>query len=543
MTAPTAWRPGRTQASAVTGAGSGPQRGRLWRRLADRSPSWPVLAACVPLVAIAAVLRLWDLGSKPGWQSDETVYTDIARNLATSGSLSEHIQYHANWAPFLFHPPFYFLLLAGWFKITGAGVPQARLLSVIASLITLCLLMRLIWRLHGPVPALVTATFVAFDGWLLYVQRVSYIENTLTVIIVAGFLLYERALREPSARRFALAGAVLGFAVVFKHTGSYVLVAVLLNWLLIRKHTRKHWLLLAAAGAVVAVYLAVMIPLFDRGHNDWYLPQTLVQVKRVLGLQTSRGTLSSPAEFVYLLTHQYVVFVPSLAVALAGVTVIVSACARARSLEPLRRNSLLVSWSAAGLVVLGASAIRYQQYFALVLIPLYCLLWTEVCRYVRAHPRTAPAAAAAGLVVLAASLSTFYVRVLARDDNALAEVQQYAQSRIPSNSVVITEEEIGDEIPQPWCAVARAGICGRTAAYAITYQSYLQPAVPPGDRAFQTMMTDATPIAVFEGFKETITVWQLPPQTPPPPQQATRKATRKAPRKRVRPETDALRQR
>jgi Dolichyl-phosphate-mannose-protein mannosyltransferase len=478
-------------------------------RLIDRGPRWPVLAAFVPLLAVAAALRLWDLGAKPGWQSDETVYADVARNLATSGSLSEHIQYHTSWAPFLFHPPFYFLLLAGWFKITGAGVPQARLLSVITSLVTLCLLVRLIWRLHGPVPALVTATLLAFDGWLLFVQRVSYIENTLMVIIVAGFLLYERALREPSARRFVLAGAVLGFAVVFKHTGFYVLVAVLLNWLLIREEKRNHWLLLAAAGAVIAAYLAVMIPLFDQGRRDWYLQQTLVQVKRVLGLRVSRGTLSSPGEFLHLLEHQYVVFVPSLAVALTGAVVIVLACARVRSLAPLRRNSLLVSWSAAGILVFGASAIRYEQYFELILIPLYCLLWTEVCRYVRTRPRTAPIAVVAGLIVLAASLSTFYLRVLARDDNALAQVQQYAQSHIPADRLVITEEEIGDEIPQPWCAVTRAAICGSMAAYAITYASYLQPTVPADDSAFRAMMTDATRIATFQGFKETITIWRL----------------------------------
>jgi 4-amino-4-deoxy-L-arabinose transferase-like glycosyltransferase len=209
-----------------------------------RGRPWPVPAAFALVLAAAAALLLWDLGRKPGWQSDETVYADIARNLAASGSLSEHIRYHASWAPFLFHPPFYFLLLAGWFKLTGAGVPQARLFAVVASLVTLGLLMRLIWRLHGPVTALVTVTFVAFDGWLLFVQRVSYIENTLMVIIVAGFLLYERALRRPSARGFVLAGAMLGFAAVFKHTGGYVLLAVLLNWLIIRRETH-HWFLLA----------------------------------------------------------------------------------------------------------------------------------------------------------------------------------------------------------------------------------------------------------------------------------------------------------
>ncbi len=56
---------------------------------------------------------------------------------------------------------------------------------------------------------------LAFDGWLLFVQRVSYVENTLMAIIVAGFLLYERALRRPPARRFALAGAMFGFAAVY----------------------------------------------------------------------------------------------------------------------------------------------------------------------------------------------------------------------------------------------------------------------------------------------------------------------------------------
>jgi hypothetical protein len=169
-------------------------------------------------------------------------------------------------------------------------------------------------------------------------------------------------------------------------------------------------------------------------------------------------------------------------------------------------------------VVFGASALRYDQYFELVLIPLYCLLWTEVCRYVRAHPRTAPAVAAAGLVVLAAGLSAFYLRVLARDDNTLYQVQQYAQAHIPRDSVVVTEEEIGDEIPQPWCAVARAGVCGGAAAYAITYSSYLQPAVPPSDAAFQAIMTGAVRVAAFSGFKETITVWRLGPAMSSPPQ-------------------------
>ena len=83
-----------------------------------------MLVAFTLVLAGTAALRLLDLGGKPGWQPDETVYADIAGNLARSGQLSEHIQDHMGWTPFLFHPPFYFLLLAGWFRLVGAACPR-----------------------------------------------------------------------------------------------------------------------------------------------------------------------------------------------------------------------------------------------------------------------------------------------------------------------------------------------------------------------------------------------------------------------------------
>jgi hypothetical protein len=80
--------------------------------------------------------------------------------------------------------------------------------------------------------------------------------------------------------------------------------------------------------------------------------------------------------------------------------------------------------------------------------------------------------------------------------------------------------------PQPWCAVTRAGICGSTAAYAITYASYLQPTVPADDPAFRAMMTHATRMATFQGFKETITIWRLRAPTPPILQRVAREGPR-----------------
>src|SRR5258706_7780025 len=296
---------------------SRPPDHRAPRRQRDELPARIAIAMLAGAMALGALLRLTGIGNQPGWQSDEPVYCAIADNVALHGTLNDHIQVGLSWAPFLFHPPFYMLLLAGWFKLFGVGIPQARTLSVLASLLMFGLLARLIWRLHGPVVTVLTLMLVIFDGWLSYVQRVSYIENTLILIVVAALVCYERALRRRSAVGFILAGAMLGFVVAFKHTGLYVLAAVALNWLIIRQDGKKHLLMGGAAATVIGLYVAGMTWLFDFGPHRWYIAQSIIQIERVFGARQSRGTLGSPLKFLHLLTHQYAIFIPSLIVAIA----------------------------------------------------------------------------------------------------------------------------------------------------------------------------------------------------------------------------------
>lgn len=480
-----------------------------------KPPQWLArrhAAALVLILGIGAALRLWDLGTRPDWQSDEPVYTAIARYVLFNDRLQEHLQRGEPWTPFLYHPPFYFLLLASWFRLVGPGIAQARDLAAIASVLTLALLFVLIWRLRGTGAALMTLVLVTFDGWLLFVERVSYIENTLLVLVVGGLLLYERALRRRTTAAYAVAGAVLGSAVVFKQTATYVLPAVALHWLIVRRDNRYHWYLAAAAGTVIAAYLGGMIWLFDYGKHRWFLQQSLIQVERVLGFRQSRGTLNSPLQALYLLAHQYSLFLPSFLIALAAVVLVIyrtTQCIRTRSWEPVRANSLLFSWCIAAILVFGPSQLHFPQYFALILIPLYCFLWTELYEYVRTRRARLRPSIAVLLLVILANLGSFYLRVVAHSDNTLWQIQQYANTHIPRNDTVITEEEIADEIRQPWCSVARAGACRLSATYVITYGSYLQPIAPPGDTAFWQIIKGARKVKVFVGFKATITVWKL----------------------------------
>lgn len=487
--------------AAVGEPRSGAQERRRWR-----TAYLPVLAFAL-ILAVGTGLRLWHLGTSPAWQWDEAVYWRVSVNVQ-HGILSEHPVRGVAWEPFLYQPPFYFLALARWFSLTGASIYHARILGVILTAVMLAVLFRLLWKIHGPRVALFAITPVVFDGWLLYIERVSYMENALTLAIVTAFLLYQRALERPSWHRFALAGAAIGAAAVFKQTGIYAILAVLLCWLIVRRSHWRHLILLGAFLMIIVAYVVVMTRMYDVPGHDWFTQQSTVQLRRVFGLQQSGGTLTSPRKLLHLLAAQYGMFIPSL---LAGlVSFLVAArrllqCYRARSWVPAQGNALLFSWLAAGIVVFGLSSLKFPQYFALILIPAYCYLWTEVCRW---DWRPAWKGAVVGAATLA-GFGSFLLAVPTFTVNTLAQVQQYAAARIPPASVVVTEQTIGDLIQQPWCTVHYTVPCLHTASYAITWSTYLQSSFQQGDPVFHQLMTGAVPVRSFSGAVGTATVWRL----------------------------------
>jgi 4-amino-4-deoxy-L-arabinose transferase-like glycosyltransferase len=488
--------------STPAGSRAAASRRRQQRRLAFLS-----VLAFVVVLAIGTALRLWHLAVSPAWQWDEAVYYRVSVNVQ-HGVLSEHSHYGLPFEPFLYQPPFYFLLLSRWFSIIGASIYHARLLGVIFTAAMQVVLFRLLWKIHGSAVALFAIVPVIIDGWLLYIERVSYIENALMLLIVTALLLYQRALEKPSWVRFAIAGAVIGFAGSFKQTGVYVLVAVLLSWLVIRRAHKEHLVLLGVALAVLVTYVAVMVPVFDVPGHDWFIGQSTTQVRRVLALQQSGGTLTSPISLLHLLAAQYRYFIPSALVAFAALVTVarrVLQCYLARNWKPAQDNALLFSWLVTGIVVFGVSSLKFPQYFALILIPAYCFLWTEMARW---NWRSAWKGAAMGTAVVAA-LGSFALTVPAFSANTLAQVQQYAATRIPASGIVVTEQSIGDLIQQRWCTVEDATSCLHVATYAITWRTYLQSSFKEGDASFRELMVGAVPVKTFSGAVGTATVWKL----------------------------------
>ena len=84
------------------------------------------------LLVLAAAVRLANLATAPGWDGDEGYNYNIALNLMHG----RHQMFALDFA-FVQHPPLFFALAAGLFRLLGPSMLALRLLAVAFSLGTL----------------------------------------------------------------------------------------------------------------------------------------------------------------------------------------------------------------------------------------------------------------------------------------------------------------------------------------------------------------------------------------------------------------------
>jgi 4-amino-4-deoxy-L-arabinose transferase-like glycosyltransferase len=463
------------------------------------------------VAVIAILMRIPGLASRPGYEWDEPVYANIGASLAAGDGLQLKTDFGATEAPYLFHPPFYFWLLSIWMRVFGTGIASARYLAAVVSIAVLGLLLLLMRRRWGNL-ALIPILVLATDGWLVFSNRVSWIENTMLVFAAGAILAYDWALRTHRTRHFALAGLLVGATVIFKHVGIYVLLAVVCTWVVVRTDRRGHLALLGMAGAVVGIYVVGMTLAFRDGNHNWFLDASQVQIERLTGQRESRGSITGIDQVVAAFIGPYIVF--STTLLLAGVSLLLVA---RRSIVLLRRrlatdavpDPVLFGWALAAAITFAASGLKMAHYFMMIEIPLFLFLFSEVMTLKEQHGHTRKwvnLGMAATLVVVAANFLTFDLRFVSRSDNALAEVRDYAAQAMPADSLVLTEETIGAIVPQPYCKFYKVGLCADRADYVVTYTSRTQ--APPDDPRLKSLIARSKPIKTFKGFKETITVYE-----------------------------------
>ncbi len=261
--------PAALTAGSPTGVPSGEAVSGVERPACRPFPYLPILAMG-GLLALAAVLRLLNLATNPGWDGDEGYNYNIALNLAQG----RHQMFALDFA-FVQHPPLYFALAAALFHLLGASMLTLRLLSISFCLGTLALLPALGEAMAEPGGVETAARRprrAAFAGWLAAVaytlwpfaalqQRFGYTYNGLafwTALCLLGLLRYRR---HPGRGSLILAALACAAALATDQEALYLLPILLLGLKGASPWRRLGALALALSGP--AAYLGAMF-LSDR---------------------------------------------------------------------------------------------------------------------------------------------------------------------------------------------------------------------------------------------------------------------------------------
>lgn len=467
------------------------------------------ITVVVAILMFGAFLRFYEIRTRPGFEWDEPLYEKIAQNTVKYGYPTLEIENGRPLSPNLYHPPFDHYLKGFWFEVTGmSGIGQARILSGIESLVLLLFTYLLVRYVAGKTAALLTLLLISSDGWLIYTNRLNLLENAMMPIGVVGLFLYAIASKRNRIWVHALAGVILAFAAIYKHTGLYFLIVPILTLLLARKAGEHHLVLLLISTIVILFYVSWMSYIF----GDEYWIQTFVQVRRALGMGgSSRGLTYGLTEVIRAFINGYWIFFTTIVSLIIGLVLVVIRFIQYLVKRQPHGNSILLSWSVAAIMFLAVVALKSPQYWIAMLVPLYAFLASELGQFLSRRKATILATSFLVALVLGLNLTTWYFLVIQQTNNALLETYDYAAQSIPRDARVLTEECIGVQLEQTYYNIqihrGEEDLQWIDPNWVILY--YSTTASPPEGKALDDLLRRSTFITAFTGFKEVIKVYRV----------------------------------
>lgn len=211
--------------------------------------SWKRLSRPLALSALAFTLQIWRLGEQSLWYDEGFSVWLASRPL---------IEILARTAADI-HPPLYYVLLAGWMDLAGAGEFSLRYLSVLAAVATIPLMWALGRRTLGEHSGTIAALLVAISPLWLWYARDARMYTLVTALVVASTLSLLRWMDRP--RRATLGVYVfLNALAIYTHFFAWFIVAAQagfgLLWMLFDLERRRRLVSLVGAwGAIFLVYL------------------------------------------------------------------------------------------------------------------------------------------------------------------------------------------------------------------------------------------------------------------------------------------------
>lgn len=204
------------------------------------------------ILLIAAVLRLWNIGTIPQWDYDEGTIMNISWNLLHGKFLLFNLKY-----PFVPHPPFFYMVTAGLLAIFGNDLVALRVLAALCSVATVFFLYKIGRELSNPNLGLVTAFLYAIYPNDIFFSRIGFANNMIALISVAAVYCFIRYRKENKTQWLYYASAITGIAIVTEFIAVALFVSIIL---LLLPRERKHIPVVSLISlAPVALFAVVML--------------------------------------------------------------------------------------------------------------------------------------------------------------------------------------------------------------------------------------------------------------------------------------------
>lgn len=435
---------------------------------------------------------------------DEEPNTAIAQSVFALGYPTLKPEYNQTQQPYLFHPPLGYDIMAGWFGILGdSSIEGARLFNIIVSVAMMILAFEFMRRTHGGV-AVISAIFIAIDAWIVMIGRMNYLENLQLLITIPAIWFYWQANKTGKFTFYLAAGFLIGLTVIYKHIGLYLILAVVVNWILVRRDYRQHLCLLLIVGCVVDVYELAMCLRYE----DLFFAQQFVQFERLFGGLNSRGMNFGLGEALRIIVDRYWIYISTVIAILLGWPLIALRYVGALLQRIDAGDSVLLSWAVGGLVFAVLSRLKSPHYLVLWLIPLYLFLALWLIQW--AKGRKLLLIPAICLLFIAVNIFTWNQRFARSYGDPLRQSAQFINDNLPQSAVVATESYIGLLIKQPYVDIETANTAEKwkDVEYLAIYTS-----TTATTDSLPTLAQWATklcvPMASFKGFKDSVVVCKL----------------------------------
>jgi 4-amino-4-deoxy-L-arabinose transferase-like glycosyltransferase len=489
-----------------------------------RSLLWEGLIVAF-FLALAFVVRYF-AALYAGLEVDEPIYRDAAEFLLKLGYPSIRPAYLHPTIPFLYHPPFYFYVLASWFYLWGStSYFTARMLSVTLSLIALLFLYLFMRQVFDKKRALLVLALVGGDLWTIFTNQAIYIENSQMILVILAMWVYWRvSTSSPSSPArylgwYTLAGLLIGCAIIYKQIGGFLAVVVALHLLLQRKHWIGHSMLVGMVVLTVLSYVLLMHLTF----GELFDSATLDQIHRTLGAKAAPGLNTNAQTAIYVIGNRYWVFMITVVGLLGG-----GILSLIRYLQALlrRRDSaqpVLICWALGGVLFAFGISLKSPHYMILWIVPIYIFLaqemtelfwdWRSQVQKLRITQHLL--IQALGLLVcvlfLIANAFGYQGRFGTLPGDPLPEAAAYVNQNIPPNAVVLAKNYIGVDLVPPFLDIDLIKTPQEISRHRVSYMVLYWSTSAPLPASLGPVSRYCVPMKEFDGFKDHIQVCKIDP--------------------------------